>query len=917
VKGSKIRSIFVKARLMGAVFLSLFLAPLALQAAPPMLKVSGNQIVTANGGCTVRLVGVNVDCLEWSANGQQTTNGVTEGILQTVQEAAAAWKANCVRIAIDQDWWDGNAQSSRGGTSQAAYQGIVDSIVAYCNSANLYCDLDLQWSGDGPAGSATGQYSMPDQNSLVFWQSVAARYANNPSVIFDVFNEPYPNSWSVWLNGGTANEGFSTPGFQAIVNKIRATQSGGGTYASGTYAQNICLVGGLGYSWDFQGMSPVTDPGGNGIVYTGHIYNNKGGCNCNTLWQQNIDPALSYGPVLIEEFGNSQNTTDNGAFVNSVIDWMNGNNDKGYVYGGMAWELGTEATPLLISDWNWDRTSYEGNQVYDWLQSVTQPACGPTATFTSTPTPIVSNTWRVNAGGPAYGAAGGVAWSADTNFTGGSAANQGTAITGATDPALYDTQRWGANFSYAFNVPAGNYQVSLYFAETAAADDGVGDRVFNVLADGTTVLANLDIFAQVGANAALVKTFNVTAPQTGIITLQFTGTNSPDANAVVEAIQIIPQPATPTATNSATRTFTGTPTSTASMTPSSTPSRTSTSTATSTSTLTSTATDTSTDTRTNTPVPPSPTPTVTDTATASSTPTSTATDPWTATPLPPSPTATASWTPSPTLTPTGTASQTPTASSTPTGTGTATSTGTGTPTATSTGTKTNTAVPPSPTPTGMDTPVNTPTRTSTSTSTFTKTFTPVPPSATATNSTTPTSTATSTLSSTFTGTPTFTTTRTDTLVPPSPSSTPTYTFTSTHTPTFTLTWTSTPTHTSTWTPVPPTWTATPTQTFSPTSTPTENAVLSAPIPYPNPWIGAGPLQVRVVLQDAQGWLKLKLFTAGFRMAREETFRNLSAGPNDLSLPPVDRWGRELANGLYYIQVQTAQGKSMGKLLILR
>jgi hypothetical protein len=878
-----------------------------------MLKVSGNQIVTANGGCTVRLVGVNVDCLEWSANGQQTTNGITEGILQTVQEAAAAWKANCVRIAIDQDWWDGNAQSSRGGTSQAAYQGIVDSIVAYCNSANLYCDLDLQWSGDGPTGSATGQYSMPDQNSLVFWQSVAARYANNPSVLFDVFNEPYPNSWSVWLNGGTANEGFSTPGFQAIVNKIRATQSGGGTYASGTYAQNICLVGGLGYSWDFQGMSPVADPGGNGIVYTGHIYNNKGGCNCNTLWQQNIDPALSYGPVLIEEFGNSQNTTDNGAFVNSVIDWMNGNNDKGYVYGGMAWELGTEATPLLISDWNWDRTSYEGNQVYDWLQSVTQPACGPTATFTSTPTPIVSNTWRVNAGGPAYGAAGGVAWSADTNFTGGSAANQGTAITGVTDPTLYDTQRWGANFSYAFNVPAGNYQVSLYFAETASADDGVGDRVFNVLADGTTVLANLDIFAQVGANAALVETFNVTTPQTGVITLQFTGTNSPDGNAVVEAIQIIPQAATPT--NTPTRTFTSTPTSTASMTPSSTPSCTSTATATSTSTFTSTATDISTDTRTNTPVPPSPTPTVTDTATASSTPTV----PWTATPIPPSPTATASWTLSPTLTPTGTASQTPTASSTPTGTGTATSTGTGTPTATSTGTKTNTPVPPSPTPTGTDTPVNTPTRTSTSTSTFTKTFTPVPPSATATNSTTPTSTATSTLSSTFTGTPTFTTTRTDTLVPPSPSSTPTYTFTSTHTPspTFTLTWTSTPTHTSTWTPVPPTWTATPTQTFSPTSTPTENAVLSAPIPYPNPWIGAGPLQVRVVLQDAQGWLKLKLFTAGFRMVREETFRNLSAGPNDLSLPPVDRWGRELANGLYYIQVQTVQGKSMGKLLILR
>ena len=40
-----------------------------LGAAPPMLKVSGNQIVTANGGCTVRLTGVNCDSLEWDSRG--------------------------------------------------------------------------------------------------------------------------------------------------------------------------------------------------------------------------------------------------------------------------------------------------------------------------------------------------------------------------------------------------------------------------------------------------------------------------------------------------------------------------------------------------------------------------------------------------------------------------------------------------------------------------------------------------------------------------------------------------------------------------------------------------------------------------------------------------------------------------------
>lgn len=183
----------------GSIFL--FGGPLA-QAAPPLLKVVGNQIVTASGGCTVRLVGVNIDSLEWNAAGDGPAGG---GILAQVNEAIKYWNVNLIRIALDQDWWDGNAQSSRGSTPQATYQGIVDSIVSLCQTNNVYCDLDLQWSGDGPAGSAIQQYSMPDQNSLVFWKNLATRYANNSAVIFDTFNEPYTNSWAVWKNGGTTS----------------------------------------------------------------------------------------------------------------------------------------------------------------------------------------------------------------------------------------------------------------------------------------------------------------------------------------------------------------------------------------------------------------------------------------------------------------------------------------------------------------------------------------------------------------------------------------------------------------------------------------------------------------------------------------------------------------------------------------
>ena len=193
----------------------------------------------------------------------------------------------------------------------------------------------------------------------------------------------------------------------------------------------------------------------------------------------------------------------------------------------------------------------------------------PTSTPTLTPTPIVASTWRVNAGGPSYTDTLGNVWAADENYNGGTTIASGGTITGTSDSTLYDTQRYGSSFNYSFNVPAGNYQVTLKFAETYSGDDSTGARVFNVAVNGTTMQSNLDIYSQVGANTADDKVINNVSPAGGVITIQFTGTSSTDTNAVVEAIQVIPQPAasTPTKTNSPTASVTSTATPTKTNTP--------------------------------------------------------------------------------------------------------------------------------------------------------------------------------------------------------------------------------------------------------------------------------------------------------------------------------------------------------------
>jgi Malectin domain/Abnormal spindle-like microcephaly-assoc'd, ASPM-SPD-2-Hydin len=125
---------------------------------------------------------------------------------------------------------------------------------------------------------------------------------------------------------------------------------------------------------------------------------------------------------------------------------------------------------------------------------------------------------RVHAGGPSYTDSQGQVWSADTDFSGGDVYSTTSPISNTSDPALYQTERYGS-FSYQFPVPNGNYNVLLKFAEIYFTSPG--ERIFNVAINGTQVLTNFDIVAAAGAPlTAIDETFPV-AVTNGTITVQF------------------------------------------------------------------------------------------------------------------------------------------------------------------------------------------------------------------------------------------------------------------------------------------------------------------------------------------------------------------------------------------------------------
>ena len=123
----------------------------------------------------------------------------------------------------------------------------------------------------------------------------------------------------------------------------------------------------------------------------------------------------------------------------------------------------------------------------------------------------------INAGGNQYVDSQNNVWSADQNASGGvTFAKGGLPIANTQDDALYQSERYG-NFSYNLPLASDNYRVDLHFAEIyfgsaqgPSEPGGPGKRVFDVAIEGALVLDNYDIFADVGADTAVVKSFPVT-----------------------------------------------------------------------------------------------------------------------------------------------------------------------------------------------------------------------------------------------------------------------------------------------------------------------------------------------------------------------------------------------------------------------
>ncbi|MFE9066731.1 glycoside hydrolase family 5 protein [Streptomyces violaceusniger] len=331
--------------------------PLRPNTAPPKLRASGNKLVDENGA-TRRLLGVNRSGGEFMC---VQGYGIFDGPVDDASvKAIADWKVNAVRIPLNEECWLGlsHINPAYGG---ANYIAAVKALVARLEAHGITPIVELHWSHGRYTGGdshcpgteyATCQKPMPNaQYTPAFWTSVAQTFKSDQAVVFDLFNEPFPDratsdltaAWKCWLDGGSCpGIDFQVAGMQTLLNAVRTAG-----------ARNLVLIPGVAYSNDLRQWLTYkpNDPAGN-LAAAWHTYNFNT-CSSESCFNEQLAPVIAQVPFVAGEIG--ENTCSHG-YIDGVMAWLDA---KGASYLGWTWNTwDCSSGPSLISDYNGTPTNF-------------------------------------------------------------------------------------------------------------------------------------------------------------------------------------------------------------------------------------------------------------------------------------------------------------------------------------------------------------------------------------------------------------------------------------------------------------------------------------------------------------------------------------------------------------------------------
>jgi aryl-phospho-beta-D-glucosidase BglC (GH1 family) len=244
------------------------------------LVTSGNRILRSDTMNPVLLRGVNRSGLEYSEPNADGFLSAAQINQDEIREIVSGWRSNIVRIPFNEDW----CLNGRGAFPAEAYLASLDQVISWAAEMGAYTILDLHWldvetaygtTYDPALGRATNHVPpTPNEQTIVLWRSLAARYQNEPAVLFDLLNEPHsaladdPNPLNLISSDGhvVTSNGTLFPAedwvkwASVLIATIREIKPDG-----------LILVGGADWAFD---LSQIWIDAQN-IVYSTHIYANR------------------------------------------------------------------------------------------------------------------------------------------------------------------------------------------------------------------------------------------------------------------------------------------------------------------------------------------------------------------------------------------------------------------------------------------------------------------------------------------------------------------------------------------------------------------------------------------------------------------------------------------------------------------
>jgi endoglucanase len=292
------------------------------------VSVSGNHFVNESGE-TLVFRGVNIrDPHNLEQDGHWT--------LAHMQEAKN-WGANIIRLPVHPGAW-----RERG---EEKYLELLDQAVAWARELGIYLILD--WHSIGNLKEEKFQHPMyvtTLEETKAFWNTVSARYADEPAVaMYELFNEPTVSgprfgecSWADWKS---INE--------QLIGVIRANNPA-----------SVILVAGFDWAYD---LTPVKDDpvDAEGIAYVSHPYPQKRQAPWEDQWEADWGFAAAKYPVILTEIGFAL-PEEKGVHMPVEGDEIYGNALAAFTAArGISWVVwcfDPDWAPYMFTDWNYTPT---------------------------------------------------------------------------------------------------------------------------------------------------------------------------------------------------------------------------------------------------------------------------------------------------------------------------------------------------------------------------------------------------------------------------------------------------------------------------------------------------------------------------------------------------------------------------------